>query len=184
MVAMTVPARLLSHVELVYAPGERALVARAFELFGCTVHDGPTFLTIRATADGSFTENVWYASEVTTEQWALERALRDTAVDHVDGVADGLATYATLLGDRPQRAPHFGIRYASLAALEDVVGALDGLDRVAPELAGRLGVARRIDPGDPASLSDSVVQVFVRTSLFAAGLLTVGQVVELQHYLR
>jgi hypothetical protein len=31
--------RRLNHVELVYAPGERQLAARTFELLGCRVED-------------------------------------------------------------------------------------------------------------------------------------------------
>jgi hypothetical protein len=176
-----IPARLLSHVELVYAPGERALVARAFELLGCSVRDpGGRFLVVRATAEGSSTENVWYASEVTREQWSLERSLRSLAGD--DGLAGALDAYARLATSRPQDTPHFGIQYASLDELDAAVARVQRVDEVAPELAGRIGIARRIDPGDPASLSAAVVQVFLRTSLFACGLLTLGQVVELQHY--
>jgi hypothetical protein len=161
------PARLLSHVELVYAPGERALVARAFELLGCSVSEtGGRYLVVRATDDGTFTENVWYASEVTPEQWSLEGALRDRAAD--DAFSRALEVYAALASSRPQDAPHFGIQYAELDDLDAAVA--------------RVALARRIDPGDPASLSPNVVQVFLRTSLFACGVLAFGQVVELQHY--
>jgi hypothetical protein len=175
------PARLLSHVELVNAPGERALVARAFELFGCSVRDtGGRYLVVRATDDGTFTDNVWYASEVTPEQWSLEGALRERAGD--DAFSRALDGYAALASSRPQDAPHFGIQYAELQDLDAAVGRVARVDELAPELAGRIALARRIDPGDPASLSPNVVQVFVRTSLFASGVLAFGQVVELQHY--
>jgi hypothetical protein len=178
---VTAPARLLSHVELVYAPGERALVARAFELLGCSVHDGGgRYLVVRATDDGTFTENVWYASEVTPEQWSLERALHARAAD--DGFSRALDGYAALASSRPQDAPHFGIQYAESDDLDAAVGRVARVDELAPELAGRVTVARRIEPGDPASLSPNVVQVFLRTSLFASGVLAFGQVVELQHY--
>jgi hypothetical protein len=175
------PARLLSHVELVYAPGERALVARAFELLGCSVRDpGSRYLVVRATDDGSFTENVWYASEVTPEQWALEGALGDRASD--GAFSRALDGYAALASSRPQDAPHFGIQYAELEDLDAAVARVARVDELAPELAGRIALARRLDPGDPASLSPNVVQAFLRTSLFASGVLAFGQVVELQHY--
>jgi hypothetical protein len=175
------PARLLSHVELVYAPGERALVARAFELLGCSVRDpGGRYLVVRATADGTFTENVWYASEVTPEQWSLEGVLRERTSD--DAFSRALDAYAALASSRPQDAPHFGIQYAELEDLDAAVARVARVDELAPELAGRITVTRRIEPGDPASLSPSVVQVFLHTSLFASGLLALGQGVELQHY--
>ena len=52
--------RRLTHVELLHAPGERALAARVFELLGCTVSDrGNHWFT--AFVDGDF---IWDAAVV------------------------------------------------------------------------------------------------------------------------
>jgi len=47
-------------------------------------------------------------------------------------------------------------------------------------LAGRVAVAGVFRPGDPSAVTDTMIQAFVWTDVVAAGLLTLGQHIELQ----
>ena len=182
-------ARQLNHVELVYRPGERAHAARFFELLGCRVIDsGGTFLS--AFVDAGTRDrlnNALYASEVTPEQWELDRALLDQ-IQRDDLGRDGdvgaaARSYLDRVAHEPQRSFHFGIRYPTLELLEATLAAVEAAGRADPELAGRVAVSGVFRPGDPGSYTDVMVQAFVKTDVIAAGLLALGQHVELQFHL-
>jgi hypothetical protein len=173
-------ARKLNHVELVYRPGERRLAARVFELLGCAVADrGGTFLTafIEPTAN-DFMNNCFYASEVTSEQLALENAL-ETAIRGGDIAAEARC-YLDRLQREPQRSFHFGVRYSDIDDLDDAVARTTDAGKHDPDLAGRICVSGVFRPGDASSYSDAMVQAFVRTDVIASGLLAFGQHIELQ----
>jgi hypothetical protein len=172
--------RQLNHVELVYRPGERRLAARVFELLGCTVADrGGTFLTafIEPSVQ-DFMNNCFYASEVTSEQLALEDAL-ETAI-RGGAIAAEAGSYLDRLEREPQRSFHFGVRYPELDDLEAAAERIAAAGREDPELAGRISVSGLYRPGDAGSYTDAMVQAFVRTDVIASGLLAFGQHVELQ----
>jgi hypothetical protein len=177
-------ARQLNHVELVYRPGERALAARLFELLGFRVIDsGGTFLSAFIDAQTrDLLNNALYASEVTPEQWELDRAL--LAQTREDGEV-GMAArgYLDRVAHEPQRSFHFGIRYPTLEQLEATLAAVDAAGRDDAELAGRVAVSGVFRPGDPGSYTDIMVQAFVKTDVVAAGLLAFGQHLELQFHL-
>jgi hypothetical protein len=181
VVTTTEPAtRALNHVELVYAPGERALARALFELLGCDIHDsGGPFLSAKiATGQASLVNNAMYASEVTPEQWALEQALR-AALD--GGVLAGPGgEYLANLRAHPQRSCHFGIRYPTTEDLDAAIDRIEHVEQHAPELAGRVTLSGVFRPGDPGSYTDTMTQVFVRTDVIASGLLAFGQHIELQ----
>ncbi len=172
--------RQLNHVELVYRPGERQLAARVFELLGCTVVDrGGTFLTAFVEpAVSDFMNNCLYASEVTTEQLALERALGKAM--HGGSIAAESRRYLERLRREPQRSFHFGVRYPELADLEAAVEQIGAAGESDAELADRISVSGVFHPGDPGSYTDAIVQAFVRTDVVASGLLAFDQHVELQ----
>jgi hypothetical protein len=172
--------KALNHVELVYAPGERALARAVFELLGCDIHDsGGPFLSGKiASGQGDLVNNVMYASEVTPEQWALERALKDALARGV--LQQPGDAYVAKLRAHPQRSCHFGIRYPTA---EDLDATLDHIEHVAdhqPELAGRITVSGVFRPGDPGAYTDTMTQSFVHTDVIASGLLAFGQHIELQ----
>ena len=173
--------RLLNHVELVYAPGERALAAQFFETLGCRVVDnGGAWLAAKIGDESSdLRNNVLYASEVTPEQWRFEQALRRAA--GAGELAAAEASYRALLAERPQLAPHFGIRYASPALWEQTIDRLRALGGGA--LTGRIEVSGVFTPGKSRpgpDDTDVLMQAFVKTDLAATGLLTLGQHIELQ----
>jgi hypothetical protein len=177
-------AQQLNHVELVYRPGERALAARLFELLGFRVMDrGGMFLSAFIDAGTSdFLNNALYASEVTPEQWALDRALLDD-FDGDQPVGAAARAYLDRLTHEPQRSFHFGIRYPDLDQLEATLAAIEAAGRDDPELGGRVSVSGVFRPGDPGAYTDVMVQAFVKTDVVAAGLLALGQHVELQWHL-
>jgi len=173
--------RRLNHVELIYRPGERELAFRLFELLGCKPVDrGGVFLS--SLVDPSvpdFQNNVFYASEVTPEQWRLEQALAG-ALGGTDELGLAGSAYLDRLQREPQRSFHFGVRYLDKTALDETVERVRHAGDHEPGLAGRVKVSGVYYPGDPDSYTDTMVQAFVRTDIVAAGLLAFGQHIELQ----
>jgi hypothetical protein len=150
--------------------------------------------------ESDFANNAVYASEVTEEQWALERAL--AAALEADGDVGVTARayldrlrnepqrsfhfgvrYPSLdrLRNEPQRSFHFGVRYPSVDALDATLARIEGVGTSDPELAGRIAVSGVFRPGDAGSYTDTMVQAFARTDVVAAGILAFGQHVELQY---
>ena len=175
-------ARHLNHVELLYRPGERELAKRVFELLGFRVMDrsGTFFTAFVEPGESDFANNAVYASEVTEEQWALERAL-DAALGSDGDVGVTARAYLDRLRHEPQRSFHFGVRYPSVEALDATLARIDDVGATDPELAGRVAVSGVYRPGDPGSYTDTMVQAFARTDVVAAGILAFGQHVELQY---
>lgn len=175
------PARRLTHAEFVYRPGERHLAAAFFELLGCRPADrGGEFLTSfvdPAVAD--FSTNAFYASEVTAEQWQLERALAEDR----GGVDAARTAYLDRLRREPQRSFHIGFKVPTEAELDATVERVRAAADHHPDLAGRVAVARVFRPGEPGALAPNMVQAFIWTDVVAAGLLTLGQHVEVQWHL-
>jgi hypothetical protein len=174
--------RALNHVELVYRPGERDLAAKVFELLGCRPHDtGRTYLTsFVEPSEGDFVNNAVYASEVTPEQWQLECALTN-ALAESGPVAVAARTYLDRLREEPQRSTHFGIRVPDRDRFDAVIEGLRDAADHDPDLAGRVRVSAVFAPGDPGSITDTMIQAFIHTDVVAAGLLVLGQHFELQY---
>jgi hypothetical protein len=171
--------RLLNHVEMVYRPGERHLVNKLFTALGCQVIDsGATHLYIAVAAPEKYgLNNALYASEVTSEQWALEEQLQK-ALQAESPLAAAYAGYDDKFRRHPQLTSHFGIRYPSFDKLEETLAHLENdLD---PELVGRVQVKGVFRPGAPGSYTDLVMQAFIKTDIAASGLITFGQHIELQ----
>jgi hypothetical protein len=182
-------AKMLSHLELIYAPGERSLARALLRALGFRVLDpqtdpipanlGPAaapFLIVYVDpeSDDVF-DNVLYVSEVSAAQRRFEEALRERIAE--DGELARLhgelrAAYV----EKPQMMTHIGVGFPSA---EEVERACERIARE-PELAGRVAVSPVYRPGGPGSLDDRVVQAFVYTDVVATGLLCAGQQIELQ----
>lgn len=174
-------ARRLTHAEFVYRPGERHLAAAFFELVGCRPADrGGEFLTSFVDPEvADYSTNAFYASEVTPEQWQLEQAF---ATDR-GSVDAARATYLERLRREPQRSFHLGFKVPTEAELDAIVDRVRTAATDHPDLAGRVAVAGVFRPGDPGALAPNMVQAFIWTDVVAAGLLTLGQHVEVQWHL-
>jgi hypothetical protein len=182
-------AKMLSHLELIHAPGERALAAKLLRALGFRVLDpqtdpipanlGPAaapylIVYLDPRSDDVF-DNVFYVSEVSAPQRRFEEALgeRFAADGELARLHEELrAAYA----ETPQGMTHIGVGFATADEIEQVC------ERVArdPDLAGRVTVSPVYRPGGPGSLDDRVVQAFVYTDVVATGLLCAGQQIELQ----
>lgn len=182
-------AKMLSHLELIYAPGERLLARTLLQELGFRVLDpqtdpipanlGPAaapFLIVYVDprSEDVF-DNVLYVSEVSAPQRRFEDALRARLAR--DGELAKLhgelrAAYA----EKPQTMTHLGVGYATA---EEVERACERVSR-APGLEGRVSVSPVYRPGGPGSVDDRVVQAFVYTDVVASGLLCAGQQIELQ----
>jgi hypothetical protein len=171
---------VLHHAALLYAPGERPLARAFFELLGCDVEDSRSPFLLGRLGSGSATgDDHWmFASEVTSDQWALEQALVDALHDGV--LADAGAQYRARVRADPQHACHFAIRYSTLDDLDAVVDRIERVDENTPVLAGRVSLSGVFRPGDPGSVSTTQTQAFVYTDVVASGLLAFGQHIELQ----
>lgn len=171
--------RRLTHVELLYRPGERALAQKVLRLLGCDPVDrGGEFFTTFIDPEGvrDYATNVLYASEVSAAQWELEKEM---------AVAGGpaRAAYLAALREQPARSTHFGFRVPSDTALNELVDRVRSAGTDDPELAGRIAVDGVYRPGVQGSIAQNMVQAFIWTDVLAAGLLTLGQHIEVQWYL-
>lgn len=181
--------RMLNHVELSYAPGERGLAKLLLQGLGFRVLDpqtderpanlGPAatpFLIVYIDpADGDVFDNVIYASEALSDQWRFEQEMRDRLARDPELAALHEA-YCNAHSRMPQAMTHFGIAYPSG---EEVEAALERIART-PELAGRVTLSRVYRPGEPGAVDDRVIQGFVYTDVFSTNLLFGGQQIELQ----
>jgi hypothetical protein len=169
----------LNHVEMVYRPGERELTGRALELLGCEVVDsgGHWLLAKIDRSSPSTNNNVLYASEVPEEQWAFETALQERLASG-DDLAAAYRAFQEFQVRRPQFATHFGIRLPSMDAWREAIARVEECDD--PGLRGRLSLSGEFHPRNPGAYSPDLAQAFVKTDIFAAGLVTLGQHIELQ----
>jgi hypothetical protein len=176
--------RLLNHVEVLYQRGERDLAVQLFRLLGCTVVDtdrdsgtGATILCVYPEeTEQDRLNNVIYLSEVRDAQLRLEQVITErlcqdeefrAAVEHYDRKAR----------TAPHGITHFGLRYPSFDDLEAVIDRL--VHHLPPELQGRVAIDP-VRPGDPRSMTDELIQAFLRTDVVCAGLFPFGQLIELQ----
>jgi hypothetical protein len=178
------PGRLLNHVEVLYQRGERELAKKFFELLGCTIVDtetdagtGSSILYVYPEANcQDRLNNVVYLSEIRQPQWELEQILAARLVDDAE-MRDAIATYDHKARNEPHGITHFGLRYPSFEDLEEVIARIE--NDLPPEMRGRVAVTA-VRPGDPRSMTDELIQAFVRTDVVCAGFFSFGQLIELQ----
>jgi len=172
----------VNHVEMVHRPGERALARAVFDLLGCrTVDNGGTWVTGMVDPDRGDvgdSNNVFYVSEATPEQWALESAL-STALAAGGSLGAAWDGYRDRMRREPQRSAHFGLRCVDRAAFEGRLAAIREASRTAA-LEGRLAVVGVYYPDDPGAVSPKLAQGFVWTDVVASASLALGQHIELQ----
>ncbi len=182
-------ARMLNHVELVYAPGERPLARCLLEGLGFRVQDpqtepgaerlGPAaskymVVYLDSDADDVF-DNVLYVSEASEDQWRFECAIQERLADD-DELAAAHRGLREAFGRVPQAMTHFGIAYPSLEEVEAAVTRIANT----PQLKGRVTLSSLYKPGEPGAADAPLAQSFVHTDVLTTGLLCAGQQIELQ----
>ena len=170
--------RCLNHVELLHRPGERELANRLLALLGCEPVDrGNHWFTSFVDPAGprDFVNNTLYASEVRPEQWAFEQVVMDAA-------SPARETYLEGLRHAPQYSTHFGIRIDDGDEFEATLERIREAGEHDEHLAGRVALDGVFRPGEPGAIAPNMVQAFVWTDVVAAGLLCLGQHIELQHH--
>ena len=176
--------RVLSHIEMVYRPGERDLALRLFEVLGLTISESHGYILgfIDDGALGNLLENMLSVSEITPEHWAFEQALAEN-LQRPEFAARGEA-YRQAIRKAPQVRPHMGIADASRGAWQAAGEWVRRATEDYPELRGRLEIACQFRPGDPGSQSDYLEHAFINTDIVGTSCLALGHCIELQHYLR
>lgn len=167
--------RRLTHIELLHAPGERALAARVFELLGCVVVDSGRhwFTAFVDTNLRDWANNVMYASEAPAEQLAIESTMDASAAAWVDMVRAA-----------PQKAPHVGFRVGTADDQRAIVDRVRRAGESDPDLRGRVAVLGLFPHDAPDAIATGMDQAFVWTDVIASGPLRLGQVIEIQWHLR
>ena len=182
-------AKLLNHVEFVYAPGERGLAKKLFVALGCRVVDpqtdevpedlgpaaAPYLIIYLDPADPNAFDNVFYASDVTPVQWSFERALREQLAAE-GSLADTARALRAQFAHTPQAMTHLGMAFPSVSELEAAVARIEADS----DLSRRVQRSKIYRPGEPDSADDRVVQTFVHTDVCSNSLLATGQQFELQ----
>jgi hypothetical protein len=173
-----------NHVEMVHRPGEADLAHKLLELLGCE----PAQLDVgfaggiyQHSGDG----NLW-VSEVTPGQWGFELWLQERLATGGSAKSDAFVKDARAT---PQKFSHFGVGVQTLAAWEAIVARLSDAIANDPQLAGRTWLALVARPGEEGSVARltggkagaMLYQAFLRTDIISAGLLTLGQSIEIQH---
>ena len=182
-------ARMLNHLELFYAPGERALARMLLECLGFRVLDpqtdpipenlgpaaAPFLIVYLDPDDDDVIDNVLYASEVPPVQWRFESALKERFAKD-EPLAALHQDFRDSFAKIPQAMTHFGVGYPSGREIQTALKKL----AAAPEFEDRVTLSQVYEPGGPGSLDDRVIQAFVYTDVVSIGLLCAGQQIELQ----
>jgi hypothetical protein len=173
---------LLNHLEAVYRPGERALAIELVEALGCAVtdtgfrmHGEDTFLAANVNPDdANGRNNVFYLSQATAQQLAVEDGLRAAAKADAE-LGRRLDTYRAMLRGQPFNVAHFGLKYASSDAVREVARRFA---KASPALQGRVHL-KVFEPGEEGSVAKNV-QGFLHQDVIVSGSFLYGQLIELQ----
>lgn len=174
----------ITHSECIYAPGDGELVTLLFTVLGFTVTQVDPYIIAHVQPDvRDAMSNCIYVSELTGSQQAFEKTLRDQlgSSEHFRAAAE---EWESGFRRDPQRSVHFGFKYESQ---EDFVAAIDRLKAVSgpgQPLEGRVLVTGVYFPGDRGSITDTMAQAFLWTDVFASGILTFGQHIEMQWHIK
>jgi hypothetical protein len=190
------PTRTLGHLALYYVPGLEEPARRLLGDLGFTlVENGPpgfaSALLDEPTANHH--DNLMYLARMTDAHWALEQELRD----QLDS-SDAATSYRELITEWPEAAPHVGVKFQNLEALENALSNLErdimpgGLLhghvqltklRARPNLDASVDARMAKSPfftsDDRPAFGDHIIQCFLRTNMF--GVLSSASTIELDY---
>jgi hypothetical protein len=176
----------ITHSECIYAPGDGPLVEDLFKTLGFNVIKVDPYPYIIAQVQPDVQDvmtNCIYASELTPVQQAFEKTLREQ-LESSPGFRSAAKEWEDDFRNDPQRSVHFGFRYETREDLEATVERLREATGPGKPLEGRVLVTGVYFPGDPGSITDTMAQAFIWTDIFASGILTFGQHLEMQWHIK
>lgn len=206
--SLTQKARSLGHAGIHYRPGEAQQAVRLFELLGCRIKsfgpfpNGDFFYIIALNAvEPDAPDNIIFLSSMSAQQAALEEELSKHLGAGTNEVHPALTAFLNEKIREPEFFLHLGIHYASLADLEETIMRLQEAKTNEPQFGGRVqgfqvlrarsGRDADIDARMASSsvfseveqeaYGQNIVQVHIRTDLFAVGLGFLGAVIELDY---
>jgi hypothetical protein len=173
----------LNHMEGIYRPEDRALAIELAQGLGLavseiqfTANSRPLIAVHPNAHDRDPTNNVFYLYEMPEVQRRVVDLLkRRLAAD--PELREAMDTYRGAAQKSPPIMPHFGLRYASVQALEAVMDKL--AHGLSPELKARVSVWE-VPPYEPVRGLPDIRQIFVRTDVFFVGAAPFDQAIELQ----
>ena len=175
---------LLSHVESLYRPGERALAIELVEALGCVVTDtgfkgdgADSFLAVHPNPeDQDVQNNAFYMSQIRPEQLLVEDRLKQVMAQDAL-LAEAMEGYRQAARTKPFGVPHFSLRYKSRKSIEAAEARLKS--SLLPRLNGRLHL-RVFYPDDVDAAVGISVQAFIYQDVVVSGSFLLGQIIELQ----
>ena len=176
----------ITHSECIYAPGEGELVKTLLTTLGFAVtkvDPHPYIIAHVQPALKDVMSNCIYASELTPTQQAFEKTLRETLATSED-FRSAAEEWETDFRNDPQRSVHFGFCYDTREEFEATIDRVRKASAPGQPLENRVLVTGVYFPGDPGSITDTMAQAFLWTDVFASGILTFGQHLELQWHIK
>lgn len=175
--------QLLNHLEAVYRPGDRQL-AREFltalglviEDYSVTDPDATSMLGIHFDpTDRDSTNNIVFLHQMSEPQAAFDALLQARLAEDAP-LASAHAAFLDTVKRYPGATPHFGIRYRSMAAVDQVIARLNN---VSEDLKLRVSV-NEMPPYPARPGMPDIRQVFVESDVISTSPAGFGQTIELQ----
>jgi len=172
-----------NRMEGIYRPEDRALALELVEALDLaaaelkfTANSRPILAVHPNADDRDPTNNVFFLYETPELQRKVVDLLeRKIATD--PELHEAVENYREAARQMPPMMPHFGLRYASSKALEDVMDKLE--NDLSPALKERVSLFE-VPAYEPIDGLPDIRQVFVRTDVFTVGAAGFEQAIELQ----
>jgi hypothetical protein len=175
---------LLNHLETVYRPGDHELAVEFLQALGLSVAEikftqtsTKRLVAVHPNADDrDATNNVMFLYEMAPAHAELDAVMQKKIAS--DPELNGAMTkYRDIVRQYPGGTPHFGLRYTSAKALEQVLQSLRS--NLSAALRERVTV-KEMPPYEPREGLPNIRQVFVYTDVITASPGAYGQLIELQ----
>jgi hypothetical protein len=173
----------LNHLEGNFRAEDRDLAVVLAEALGLAVaeirftkNSRPLLAAHPNADDRDPTNNVIFLYEMPTAQRKVLDLMEERIAADPE-LRDAVRSYRDQARTMPPVMPHFGIRYGSAAALQEVMDRLE--HELSPALKKRIGVFE-VPAYEPIDGLPDIRQIFVRTDVFAIGSAGFEQAIELQ----
>ena len=173
----------INHMEGFYRPEDRDLVVELVAALGLvaaeiqfTANSRPTLAVHPNPADRDPTNNVLFLYEMPE----VHRRVIDVMEQRIAADPElraAVEEYRETARKMPPIMPHFGLRYGSSQALQEV---LDRLERSVSAALGERVSVWEVPPYEPIDGLPDIRQVFVRTDVLSVGTAGFEQAIELQ----